>query len=224
MLESISRRLVEKGMPHHACPDKVPVQRLRTLDRAGSLRVPTTSGILIGIGETWAERVDSLIALAELHEKHGHLQEIIVQNFRAKPDTLMRSSPEPGMDDMLRTLAVARLIMPPDVSLQAPPNLNDEFERYLDAGINDWGGISPLTADYINPECAWPALDEIRERTEQRGMELTERLTAYPRYLSNATRFIAPLPYRSLSQQARADGWARVQTDLRCTPESLEVV
>lgn len=222
MLESISRRLVAKGMPHYACPDKVPMQRLRTLDRAGRLKMATTSGILIGIGETWEERIDSLIALAELHQQHGNLQEVIVQNFRAKPGTLMMRAPEPSADDMLRTLAVARLIMPADVSLQAPPNLSDAFECYLDAGINDWGGVSPLTADHINPECAWPALDEIRQRTERRGMTLVERLTTYPRFLHKQTAFLAPQPLAALARQARADGWARVQTDLCIAHEDLE--
>ena len=172
MLENISRRLVRPGMAHHACPDKVPVQRMRTLEAAGLESVPTTTGILIGIGETWAERIQSLEAIAQVHERHGHIQEVIVQNFRAKPGTLMARHQEPDLNDMLRTLAVARLILPSTISLQAPPNLSEEFEAYLDAGINDWGGVSPLTADHINPERAWPAVDEIALRSKQKGFLL----------------------------------------------------
>lgn len=210
MLENISRRLVGRGMPHYACPDKVPVQRLRTLHMAGVEKIATTTGILIGIGETWAERVDSLLAIAETHREYGHIQEVIVQNFRAKPGTLMASWQEPGMDDMLRTLTLARLLLPADISLQAPPNLADAFERYLDAGINDWGGISPLTADHINPERAWPAINEVARRTARQGLQLQERLTTYPRYL-NAPEFLDPAPHAALQAQARADGLAAQQ-------------
>lgn len=210
MLENISRRLVGRGMPHYACPDKVPVQRLRTLHMAGVEKIATTTGILIGIGETWAERVDSLLAIAETHREYGHIQEVIVQNFRAKPGTLMASWQEPGMDDMLRTLTLARLLLPADISLQAPPNLTDAFERYLDAGINDWGGISPLTADHINPERAWPAINEVARRTGKHGLQLQERLTTYPRYL-HAPGFLDTPPRASLQRQARADGLAAQQ-------------
>ena len=140
MLENISRRLMQPGMAHHACPDKVPVQRIRTLQAAGSESIPTTTGILIGIGENWAERIKSLEKIAQIYEQHGHIQEVIVQNFRAKPGTSMARHQEPDLTDMLRTLAVARLILPASISLQAPPNLSEEFEAYLDAGINDWGG------------------------------------------------------------------------------------
>jgi 7,8-didemethyl-8-hydroxy-5-deazariboflavin synthase CofG subunit len=211
MLENVSRRLVAKGMPHHACPDKVPLQRLRTLALAGERRIATTTGILIGIGETWRERIDSLQAIAELHRRHGHIQEVIVQNFRAKPGTPMACWPEPGMDDMLRTLTLARLLLPPDISLQAPPNLTVSFERYLDAGINDWGGISPLTADHINPERVWPAIDEVARRTCRAGLVLQERLTTYPRYLLAASGFLHTRPFVALTELARADGLARQQ-------------
>lgn len=211
MLESSSRRLMKKGMPHHACPDKAPILRLRTLEAAGEMSVPTTSGILIGIGETWAERIDSLLALAAIHARYGTLQEVIVQNFRAKPGTPMADAPEPDLDDMLRTLAVARLILPLDISLQAPPNLADAFERYVDAGINDWGGISPLTADHINPEHAWPALDEIERRCQGKGMDLVERLTTYPTFIHRGDRFLLTAPHAALRSQARDDGWARHQ-------------
>lgn len=211
MLENISRRLVQQGMPHFACPDKVPVQRMRTLDMAGTVRLATTSGILIGIGETWTERVDSLLALRELHERHGHIQEVIVQNFRAKPGTLMAQWQEPGMDDMLRTLTLARLLLPSEISLQAPPNLAENFEYYLQAGINDWGGISPLTADHINPERAWPAIEEVARRSRCGGYTLSERLTTYARYLSADGGFLAQEPALALARQSRADGLARQQ-------------
>ncbi|NML32354.1 7,8-didemethyl-8-hydroxy-5-deazariboflavin synthase CofG [Paraburkholderia antibiotica] len=210
MLENVSRRLVQRGMAHYACPDKVPVQRLRTLEMAGIARIATTTGILIGIGETWAERIDSLLAIAELHARHGHLQEVIVQNFRAKPGTPMATWQEPGHDDMLRTLAVARLMLPADISLQAPPNLAEAFEDYLDAGINDWGGISPVTADHINPERAWPAIHDVARRSRGRGLTLAERLTTYPRYLRERA-FLAPAPRRALASLARADGLALQQ-------------
>lgn len=217
MLENSSPRLMKKGMPHYACPDKVPRLRLRTLELAGEWSVPTTSGILIGIGETWAERIDSLLALAEIHERYGTLQEVIVQNFRAKAGTPMSDAPEPDLEDMLRTLAVARLILPVDVSLQAPPNLGDAFERYIDAGINDWGGISPLTADHINPERAWPAVDEVERRCHQSGMELSERLAAYPSYIRDGERFLAAAPRTALLRLAREDGWPRSQ--VHCSTE-----
>ncbi len=211
MLENVSRRLLQVGMAHYACPDKVPLQRLRTLRTAGELTIPTTSGILIGIGETWNERIDSLYALANLQRKHGHLQEIIVQNFRAKPGTLMARHAEPDMQDMLRTLTAARLILPPEVSLQAPPNLSEAFERYLDAGINDWGGISPLTADHINPECAWPDVDRVAERTQQSNLHLVERLTVYPAFQRAGSGFLNPVPFVAVASLAREDGWARRQ-------------
>lgn len=207
MLENVSRRLVGRGMPHFACPDKVPLQRVRTLDIAGVIGLATTTGILIGIGETWEERIDSLITIAELHERHGHIQEVIVQNFRAKAGTPMAACPAPGMDDMLRTLAVARLLLPREIALQAPPNLTEAFERYLDAGINDWGGISPLTADHINPERAWPAVAEVARRTEQAGMALRERLTTYPRHLND--HFLSARARDALGRLAGKDGLAR---------------
>jgi len=211
MLENVSRRLVRVGMAHHACPDKVPLQRLRTLSLAGQLATATTSGILIGIGETWAERIDSLYALASLHQTYGHLQEVIIQNFRAKPNTPMAHHPEPDVDDMLHTLVAARLILPPEVSLQAPPNLAEDFGRYLDAGINDWGGISPLTADYINPERAWPTIQTVAQRTAEYGLTLVERLTIYPAFQTFSLGFLDAQPYAAVVAQARGDGWARSQ-------------
>ena len=221
MLENVSRRLVQFGMAHHACPDKVPLQRLRTLKVAGELTVPTTSGILIGIGETWSERIDSLYALASLHSSYGHLQEVIVQNFRAKPGTLMARHPEPDMGEMLRTLTAARLILPPEVSLQAPPNLSEDFGSYLDAGINDWGGVSPLTADHINPERAWPAIDQIAQRTRDKGLSLVERLTTYPAFQAPGLGFLEPKPFVAIVAHARQDGWARSQAHAKRADQEL---
>ncbi|RXG97228.1 7,8-didemethyl-8-hydroxy-5-deazariboflavin synthase CofG [Bradyrhizobium vignae] len=211
MLENVSRRLMGKGMPHHACPDKVPLQRLRTLDAAGEASLPMTTGILIGIGETWDERIHSLQSIVDIHNRHGHIQEVIVQNFRAKRGTAMANHREPDITDMLRTLAIARLMLPTEISVQAPPNLNEAFERYLDAGINDWGGVSPLTADHINPECAWPAVGEIASRTKQKGMSLVERLTTYPLYLRQPERYLRPVPAAALRRLAREDGYAANQ-------------
>src|SRR5712671_2913597 len=157
MLENVSPRLMREGLPHANAPDKVPALRLRTMEEAGKLSVAFTTGILIGIGETMEERIDSLFAIRALHEKYGHIQEVIIQNFRSKPDIPMARHPEPSLDDMLRTLAMARLVLGPHMNLQAPPNLSyADFPRLLEAGINDWGGISPVTKDFINPEAAWP--------------------------------------------------------------------
>lgn len=211
MLENVSRRLMGKGMPHYACPDKVPVQRLRTLERAGRACVPFTTGILIGIGETFAERIDSLMAIRDIHLTHGHIQEVIVQNFQAKPGIAMAEHPEPTLDDMLHTLACARLILPADISLQAPPNLSSRHGAYIAAGINDWGGISPLTIDYINPDHAWPAIDRLRATTEAEGYELTERLTVYPDYLDADRGFLEPAIAEKLKPMARSDGLAEGQ-------------
>jgi FO synthase len=160
---------------------------LRTIEAAGRLKIPFTTGILIGIGETREERVDSLLALRAIHERYGHVQEVLVQNFRAKPGTRMAEFNEPSMEEMLRTLAVARLILPGDINLQAPPNLSyGDFPRLLDAGINDWGGISPVTRDFINPEASWPQISALREKTAAAGLELRERLAIYPEFVAKA--------------------------------------
>ncbi|WP_245600959.1 7,8-didemethyl-8-hydroxy-5-deazariboflavin synthase CofG [Marinobacterium jannaschii] len=211
MLENTSRRLLQKGLPHYACPDKVPVQRLRTLERAGQLDIPFTTGILIGIGETWEERIDSLLAINAIHQQYGHIQEVIVQNFRAKPGTAMAGQPEPTLDDMRRTLAVARLILDPSISLQAPPNLEERYGSYVSAGINDWGGISPLTRDFINPERAWPQIDSLRQGCAGLGYELQERLTVYPAYQQNSGRYLAQDIASRLPQMAAANGLAAQQ-------------
>jgi FO synthase len=186
MLETTSKRLLTKGAAHDGAPDKEPSKRLRVIEDAGKQGIPFTTGILIGIGETLEERVDALIAIRELHRKYGHVQEVIVQNFRAKPRTLMAAWSEPDRNDMLRTLAAARLLMP-RMNIQAPPNLSDpHYADLLDGGINDWGGISPLTPDFINPEMPWPHLDELRRRTEAKGFELRQRLPVYPEFAAQA--------------------------------------
>jgi FO synthase len=185
MLETISDRLSARGGPHLGSPDKVPARRLETLAAAGEERVPFTTGILIGIGESRAERIDALLAIGELAERYGHVQEVIVQNFRAKPGTRMAAAVEPPLDELLWTIAVARILLGPHAHLQAPPNLSyDEFPRLLDAGIDDWGGVSPVTIDHVNPEAPWPELDRLRRATESRGLELAPRLPVYPEWIS----------------------------------------
>jgi FO synthase len=184
MLENVSPRLMREGLPHANAPDKVPALRLRTIEEAGKLSLAFTTGILIGIGETMEERIDSLLAIRRLHEKYGHIQEVIIQNFRAKPDIPMAAYPEPSLEDMLRTIALARLILGPQMNVQAPPNLSyNDFPRLLDAGINDWGGISPVTRDFINPEAAWPQIPRLRSETESRSFTLRERLALYPEFV-----------------------------------------
>lgn len=183
MLETASERLLDPGMAHHRAPDKVPARRLRTIELAGKLQIPFTTGILIGIGETLEERVDALLAIHELHERYGHIQEVIIQNFRSKPRIPMARHPEPSAGEMLRTVAVARLLLGPEMNLQAPPNLSgDHYPALLQAGLNDWGGISPLTLDHINPEAPWPEIAALRRATEAAGFELRERLAIYPEF------------------------------------------
>jgi 7,8-didemethyl-8-hydroxy-5-deazariboflavin synthase CofG subunit len=183
MLENVADRLLAPGLAHDNAPDKVPLRRLRTIGLAGKLGIPFTTGILIGIGESPRERVDALVAIRDLHERWGHIQEVIIQNFRAKPGIPMRDAPEPTLDDLLRTLAVARLLLGPDVNIQAPPNLTPGvYPRLLAAGLNDWGGVSPLTPDHINPEKPWPGLRALRDATEAQGFDFRERLAIYPEY------------------------------------------
>lgn len=202
MLESASPRLMRDGLAHAKAPDKVPILRLRTMEQAGKLGMAFTTGILIGIGETTEERIDSLLAIRDLHAQYGHIQEVIVQNFRAKPDIPMAEHAEPTLEDMLRTLAIARILLGPRMNLQAPPNLSyEDFPRLLDAGINDWGGISPVTKDFINPEAAWPQIARLREETEARGFSLRERLAIYPEYLRQE-------PFLSSRVRARAAAMA----------------
>src|SRR5713101_940416 len=208
MLENVSVRLMRDGLAHFKAPDKVPALRLRTIEEAGKMSVAFTTGILIGIGETFEERVDSLFAIRALQEKYGHIQEVIVQNFRAKPDIPMAHHPEPSMEDMLRTIAIARLILGPHMNLQAPPNLSyADFPRLLDAGINDWGGISPVTKDFINPEAAWPQIAKLRAETEARGFSLRERLALYPEFVMSGNFLSARVRERA-QHLADAEGFA----------------
>jgi 7,8-didemethyl-8-hydroxy-5-deazariboflavin synthase CofG subunit len=187
MLETVSERLLAPGQAHDRAPDKVPARRLKTIALAGKLNIPFTTGILIGIGETLAERVDALAAIRDLAERYGHVQEVIIQNFRAKPRIPMRDAAEPSFDDLVRTVAVARLMLPDTVAVQAPPNLSPEvYPRLLAAGLDDWGGISPLTLDHINPEKPWPLISDLRRATEAEGYAFRERLAIYPAYASRA--------------------------------------
>jgi 7,8-didemethyl-8-hydroxy-5-deazariboflavin synthase CofG subunit len=194
MLETTAERLLGPGQAHDRAPDKVPARRLRTIALAGKLQIPFTTGILIGIGETPGERVDALVAIRDLHERYGHIQEVIIQNFRAKPSIPMRGAPEPDLDELLRTIAVARLLLGPDVNIQAPPNLSaDVYPRLIAAGLNDWGGISPLTIDFINPERPWPLIPELRRATETGGKRLRERLAIYPEFATRPEFLAEPL-------------------------------
>ena len=187
MLENVSPRLRERGMPHHRAPDKDPAVRLRMIAEAGELHIPFTTGILIGIGETTSERVASLLAIRDLHGRYGHLQEVIVQNFRAKPATPMHAAEEPDALDLARTVAVARLVLGPAVSVQAPPNLSpDAHALLLQAGINDWGGISPVTRDFVNPEAPWPHVAALARTCADAGFALRPRLCIYPDYVTDA--------------------------------------
>ena len=208
MLETVSARLMRGDLPHAKAPDKVPALRLRTIEEAGKLSLAFTTGILIGIGETMEERVDSLFAIRGLQEKYGHIQEVIVQNFRAKPEIPMANHPEPSLEDMLRTIAIARLVLGPQMNIQAPPNLSyADFPRLLDAGINDWGGISPVTRDFINPEAAWPQISKLDAETSARGFTLRERLALYPEFVRRE-EFASSAIRKRLDVLAGPDGLA----------------
>jgi len=209
MLETTAGRLAARGGPHAGSPDKEPVRRLATIEAAGRLGIPFTTGILIGIGETRHERLEALFAIRELHERHGHIQEVIVQNFRAKPGTRMALAPEPSLEDHLWTIALARLILGPAVHLQAPPNLTADFGRLLAAGIDDWGGVSPVTLDHVNPEAPWPELLRLREVTAAHGFELVPRLTAYPEYVRDPGRWIDEAVRPFVLHQSDGEGLAR---------------
>jgi FO synthase len=209
MLETASPRLGRAQGPHWKAPDKVPSFRLRTLEDAGRLSIAFTTGLLIGIGETLEERVDSLLAIRRLHETYGHIQEVIVQPFRTKPETRMSLAPEPSTEDLLRTLAIARLIFGGEMNLQSPPNLlSHDYPVLLGAGINDWGGISPVTRDFINPEAAWPQIPVLAEKTSAAGFVLRERLAIYPEF-SSRPAFIAGRVQSHLQQFQAKDGYAR---------------
>lgn len=210
MLESASTRLCEPGMPHYGSPDKHPHERLKTLRSAGVCKVPTTSGILIGIGETFDERIDAILALRAVHQEYGHIQEVIVQNFRAKPGTKMALHLDAGTDDLLRTVALARLALGSSISLQAPPNLSPlKLDALINAGINDWGGVSPLTPDHVNPEAPWPHVESLARQTETAAKSLVPRLTVYPSYLQSADVWIDPDLHAAVLRCQDAHGYAR---------------
>jgi FO synthase len=210
MLESAAERLCERGGPHFGSPDKAPALRLDTIRAAGEAAVPFTTGILIGIGETRRERIEALLALRDLHERYGHIQEIIIQNFRAKPGTRMAQAPEPDLDDHLWTIAAARLIFGAAMNIQAPPNLNpDGLAQMIDAGINDWGGVSPVTPDHVNPEMPWPALDRLARHTAAAGKLLVERLALYPTYAAAPERWLDPALRTPVLRAIDATGFAR---------------
>jgi FO synthase len=210
MLESAAQRLCDRGGPHFGSPDKQPEVRLESLRSAGAAAVPFTSGILIGIGETREERLDALLALREIHDRFGHLQEIIVQNFRAKPGTRMSASEEPDREDLLWTIATARLVFGQSMNIQAPPNIaGDDFGELIEAGINDWGGVSPVTPDHVNPEAPWPAVARLTQETERRGKLLVERLAVYPGFCLDLDRWEDPLLHRRILEAIDTQGFVR---------------
>jgi FO synthase len=210
MLESLSARLCEPGGVHYGSPDKAPEARLETLRLAGELRVPFTTGILIGLGETRTERLEALFAIRDMHRRYGHVQEVIVQNFRSKPGTKRAGAAEPDLDDLLWSTAAARLILGPEMSIQAPPNLSPGvYPRLIEAGINDWGGISPLTPDHVNPEAPWPAIAELAERTAAAGKLLVQRLPIYPLYVRDLAAWSAPEVATQVRHLSDAEGYAR---------------
>jgi FO synthase len=228
MVEQVSERLLGREMPHWASPDKVPARRLETLDAAGRLRVPFTTGVLIGIGETIEERVDTLHAIREQHERYGHVQECIVQNFRAKPGTRMQGAPEPSESEMLATISLARLLLPESVTVQAPPNLagvaengTPSYARYIDAGIDDWGGVSPVTPDHVNPERPWPHLAALEEATAAKGHLLLERLALHPAYALDAEQWVYQKLRSRVWAAMDAGGLARVEAWAPGTTEDV---
>lgn len=210
MLESVSKRLLRTGQAHWKAPDKVPELRLRTLESAGKLRIPFTTGILVGIGETMEERIDSLLAIRDLHDRYGHIQEVLVQPFRAKPGTRMEKAAAPSLEDLQRTLAISRLILGEEINVQTPPNLTPgDYPKLLGAGINDWGGISPVTKDFVNPEAAWPQIRHLTTNVESAGFVLRERLAVYPEFALRGDYVHSRVrPY--VDRLVGADGYARV--------------
>jgi 7,8-didemethyl-8-hydroxy-5-deazariboflavin synthase CofG subunit len=219
MLESTSARLMLPSGPHFDAPDKKPELRLRTIAEAGKLKIPFTTGILIGIGENREERIDSLFAIRELNERYGHVQEVIIQNFLPKPEIPMRGHPAPALEEMLKTIALARLILGGEMNIQAPPNLTPEnYSLYLGAGINDWGGVSPLTPDFINPEAPWPALIELERKTKQAGFILRPRLPIYPEFIDEKFIPSALLPY--VENLSGPDGLVKEELGRKLTAET----
>ncbi len=222
MLETASERLAERGGPHFGSPDKVPAVRLATIEAAGELAIPFTSGILIGIGETRRERIEALLKLRDLHERHGHIQEIIIQNFRAKPDTKMASAPEPSLDDHLWTVAIARILFGAAMNIQAPPNLQaGGLDDLVAAGINDWGGVSPVTPDHVNPEAPWPHLVDLANKTRATGKHLVERLAIYPDYARDTQKWVAKDLRQPVHNLIDARGLARRDKWMAGTSDSV---
>jgi FO synthase len=210
MLESTSRRLLEPSQCHFGSPDKDPTERLRTIHEAGELKIPFTSGLLIGIGETRRERIETLLALRDAHERYGHIQEIIVQNFRSKPNTKMNSSPEPDLHELVWTVAIARLLFGPWMNIQAPPNLTrGSLKPLIEAGINDWGGVSPVTPDHVNPEAPWPHVNELSVQTNEAGKELVQRLALYPQWIENLPEWVDPELVGPVLRASDGQGYAR---------------
>lgn len=210
MLESTSELLYKKGGPHEFAPSKRPLVRLKTIRIAGELKVPFTTGLLIGIGETFEDRIEALMEIRDLHHKYGHIQEVIIQNFRAKPATPMGSNPDASVDDLLWTVAAARLILGPHVNIQVPPNLSsDNYRMYLNAGINDWGGVSPVTIDYVNPEAPWPTLRSLRQNTEAEGFNLKPRLAVYPEFFMETSNFFSSVTLDKLESLVDSEGYLK---------------
>jgi FO synthase len=210
MLENISPRLLQKDEAHYRCPDKVPKQRMKTMELAGELRIPWTSGILVGIGETWEERIQSLFVLKELSDHYGHLQEIILQNFSPKPGIMMEKYPPPSFVEMLKLVAISRLVFGETMNLQIPPNLNPEtYPLFIHAGINDLGGVSPVTIDYVNPEAPWPKLEIMQDMVQNLGFTLRERLPVYPEFIDK--EFIDEKVLRRVVNFVDKDGYVPLQ-------------
>ncbi|HEY6870060.1 MAG TPA: 5-amino-6-(D-ribitylamino)uracil--L-tyrosine 4-hydroxyphenyl transferase CofH [Novosphingobium sp.] len=239
MLESASERLCARGGPHHGSPDKQPAARLAAIAEAGKAQVPFTSGLLIGIGETRLERIEALLALRDLHRRHGHIQEVIIQNFRAKPGTRMAAAAEPGLDDHLWTIAAARLVLGAEMTIQAPPNLHrrGELAALIRAGVNDWGGVSPVTPDHVNPEAPWPHLEVLEQETVAAGRSLAQRLAIGPGHARAAARWTDPgitaLVLRAVDARGlpRSDEWFAGHGDAvphvpagPATPQVAEVI
>ncbi|MCC6535273.1 MAG: 5-amino-6-(D-ribitylamino)uracil--L-tyrosine 4-hydroxyphenyl transferase CofH [Burkholderiales bacterium] len=213
MLESTAARLCEPGGPHFGSPDKRPERRIETLRHGGELAVPFTTGILIGIGETRAERLEALLTISELHRRYGHIQEVIVQNFRAKAGTRLSAAPEPSLDELAWTIAAARLVLGPEMNIQAPPNLSAPLHaRLIAAGINDWGGVSPVTPDHVNPEAPWPHIDALAQASAEQGKVLTERLAIYPRYACEPQRWLDPALRSHVLRATDSEGYARTES------------
>ena len=215
MLESSSGRLCQKGGPHYGSADKIPQVRMQTIQLAGKEKIPFTSGILIGIGENRSERIQSMLDLRDLHELYGHLQEIIIQNFRAKTGTKMANASEPSLDELIWTIAVARIIFGPEMNIQAPPNLSaGNLSALIGAGINDWGGVSPVTPDHVNPEAPWPEIVKLSHATAEGGKQLTERLAVYPSYAIKGKEWLDEAVLPKVLRLSDGEGFAREDLSL----------